>query len=84
MILEEAEVNGYFLQLGSGRLHGALAPRSQCFRWRVQETKQRQGQLRRGAGVLPQCGLETQPSWAGTETPTPDLFCQPLAFRERW
>lgn len=61
-----------------------LALRSQCFCWRLQETKQSQGQLRRGDRVLPQSGLEARQSWAGTETPTPNLFCQPLAFRERW
>lgn len=73
----------HFLQPG---LAGCtvLALRSQCFCWRLQETKQSQGQLRNRVRVLPQSGLEAQQSWAGTETPTPNLFCQPLAFRERW
>jgi hypothetical protein len=48
---------------------------------------ERQGELKREDEALPQCGLEAQWSWAGTEPPTADLFCQPLAslaFRGRW
>lgn len=75
----------YFLQPGPGSLH-SLGPKEPMFLSETAGDKaESQGQLRRGIEYyLPQSGLEARQSWTESETPTPNLFCQPLAFSERW